>query len=91
MKNSKRPAFLNGQKFFTTIRPRLTHCLLKIIRISFRVDLQKKKKKSLINQETNHFLFLLAYSRTRKGINLIFTILDLRLYKEATKRGKGRG
>lgn len=90
MKNSKRPAFLNGQKFFTTIRPRLTRYLLKIIRISFRVDLQKKKK-SLINQETNHFLFLLAYSRTRKGINLIFTILDLRLYKEATKRGKGRG
>lgn len=90
MKNSKRPAFLNGQKFFTTIRSRLTRCLLKIIRISFRVNLQKKKK-SLINQETNHFLFLLAYSRTRKGINLIFTILDLRLYKKATKRGKGRG
>lgn len=68
MKNSKRPAFLNGQKFFTTIRPRLTRYLLKIIRISFRVDLQKKKKKSLINQETNHFLFFLLILEQGKGL-----------------------
>lgn len=67
MKNSKRPAFLNGQKFFTTIRPRLTRYLLKIIRISFRVDLQKKKK-SLINQETNHFLFFLLILEQGKGL-----------------------